>query len=171
MCAPVGRARCYHSFMPRTPIFEWYGKEYVFEEKGADWYWALGIVALAAMAACILFNNILLALVVLAAASTLGLAAAKHPRTHHFRIFDNSIGIDNSQYFYEDMVDFSVLEYIDESLPTALSIKTNRILAPHILIPIVDHDPMEIYEYVSQHLPEGMHENSLMDRITSLLKL
>jgi len=157
--------------MPRTPLFEWYGKEYVFEEKGADWYWALGIVALAAVVACILFNNILLALVVIAAASTLGLAAAKRPRTHHFTVFDTGIGIDNSLYLYADMVDFSVLEYIDPTLPPALSIKTNRILAPHILIPIVDHDPVEIYEYVSQHIPEGAHENSLIDRITSLLKL
>lgn len=157
--------------MDRAPLYQWYGKEYVFEEKGADWYWALGIIALAAMVACILFNNILLALVVLAAASTLALVAAKHPRTHHFMIFDTGIGIDNSLYLYQDMVDFSVLEYLDETLPPALSIKTNRILAPHILIPIVDQDPMEIYEYISNHLPEGMHENSLLDHLISKLKL
>ncbi|HEV7121591.1 MAG TPA: hypothetical protein VGN56_02055 [Candidatus Paceibacterota bacterium] len=157
--------------MDRAPLYEWYGKEYVFEEKGADWYWALGIIALAAMIACILFNNILLALVVLAAACSLALLAAKHPRTHHFMIFDIGVGIDTSLYLYQDMVDFSVLEYLDETLPPALSIKTSRILAPHILIPIVDHDPIEIYGYISQHLPEGMHENSLLDHLISLLKL
>ncbi len=163
--------RCYYYAMARTPLYEWYGMEYVFEEKGADWYWALGIIALAALVACILFNNLLLGLVVVAAAAALALTSAKHPRTHHFMIFDVGIGIDNSMYLYQDMVDFSVLEYLDETLPPALSIKTSRILAPHILIPIVDHDPVEIYEYISQHLPEGMHENSLFDRITSLLKL
>ncbi|MDB5237088.1 MAG: hypothetical protein JWL88_190 [Parcubacteria group bacterium] len=157
--------------MNRTALYEWYGKEYVFEEKGADWYWALGIIALAAIVACILFNSILLAFVVLAAASTLALSVAKHPRTHHFMIFDIGVGIDNSLYLYQDMVDFSILEYLDETFPPALSIKTNRILAPHILIPIVDHDPIEIYEYISLHLPEGMHENSVMDRLVSLLKL
>jgi hypothetical protein len=149
------RVRCYYYAMARTPLYEWYGTEYVFEEKGADWYWALGIIGL----------------VVVAAAAALGLTAAKHPRTHHFMIFDVGIGIDNSLYLYQDMVDFSVLEYLDAALPPALSIKTSRILAPHILIPIVDHDPIEIYEYISQHLPEGMHENSLFDRLTSLLKL
>lgn len=168
--APCKR-RCYHEHMPRTPIYEWYGKEYAFEEKGADWYWALGIIAFAAVVACVLFNNILLALVVVAAASSLALVAAKHPRTHHFMIFDTGVGIDNSLYLYEDMIDFSVLEYLDETLPPALSIKTNHILAPHLLIPIVDHDPIDIYEYVSQHLPEGAHENSLMDRITAMLRL
>ncbi|MDB5265374.1 MAG: hypothetical protein JWM39_87 [Parcubacteria group bacterium] len=157
--------------MNRTPLYEWYGTEYVFEEKGADWYWALGIIALAAVVACVLFNNLLLGLVILAAAGTLALMAAKHPRTHHFMIFDTGVGIDNNLYLYQDMVDFSVLEYLDETLPPALSIKTSRIMAPHILIPIVDHDPVEIYEYISLHLPEGMHENSLMDHFISLLKI
>lgn len=157
--------------MARTPLYEWYGKEYVFEEKGADWYWALGIIALAAIVACVLFNDILLALVVLAAASTLALTSAKHPRTHHFMIFDTGVGIDHSLYLYQDMRDFAVLEYLDTALPPALSIKTNHLLAPHILIPIVDHDPEEIYEYISIHLPEGMHEESLLDRLTAMLKL
>ena len=157
--------------MRPTTVFEWYGKEYVFEEKNADWYWAVGIIAIAAMVACVLFNNILLALVVLAAATALALTTAKRPRTHRFSIYDIGVGIDNNLYLYEDMVDFSVLEYIDETLPPSLSIKTNHILAPHILIPIVDHDPVEVYEYVSQHLPDGMHEHSLFDRITAFLKL
>jgi hypothetical protein len=157
--------------MARAPLYEWYGKEYVFEEKGSDWYWALGIIALAAIVACVLFNDILLALVVLAAASTLALTSAKHPRTHHFMIFDTGVGIDHSLYLYQDMRDFAVLEYLDPELPPALSIKTNHILAPHILIPIVDQDPDEIYEYISQHLPEGMHEESLIDRLTAMLKL
>lgn len=157
--------------MASAPLYEWYGKEYVFEEKGADWYWALGIIALAGFVACILFNDLLLALVILAAACALALTAAKHPRTHHFMIFDTGVGIDNSLYRYQDMVDFSVLEYLDETLPPALSIKTSRILAPHILIPIIDHDPIEIYEYISNHLPEGMHEHSLIDRLASMLKL
>ena len=108
---------------------------------------------------------------VLAAAATLALTAAKHPRTHHFMIFDTGVGIDHSLYLYEDMIDFAIIEYIDDASPPALSIKTNRIMAPHILIPIVDHDPMEIYNYISIHLPEGMHDESLLDRLTAMLKL
>jgi hypothetical protein len=112
-----------------------------------------------------------LALLVMAAAGALALSVAKHPRTHHFMIFDTGLGIDRSLYLYEDMIDFSVIEYLDESLPPALSIKTNHVLAPHILIPIVDHDPIEIYEYVSQHLPEGAHGISIFDRLVSWMKL
>ena len=69
------------------------------------------------------------------------------------------------------MRDFAILEFIDPEQPPALSIKTNHVLAPHIWIPINDHDPVDIYEYISNHLPEGMHEETLLDRITSFLRL
>jgi hypothetical protein len=156
--------------MRHTVVFEWDGMEYAFEEKSADWYWALGIITLAGIIASILFGNVLLALVILAGGATVGLQAAKHPRLHHFSITDVGVTIDTSLYLYEDMMDFSILEYIDQTLPPALSIKTKHILAPHLLIPINDHHPDDVYEYVSNHLPEGMHEESLVDRIVTMLR-
>lgn len=157
--------------MPREPLFAWNGSEYSFEEHGADWYWALGIITVAAMLAAILFSNILLALVILAAAATIGLQAAKHKRVHHFSVYDNGVAIDGNLYLYKDMRDFAILEYVDPSLPPALSIKTNHILAPHLLIPINDYDAVDIYDYISNHLPEGMHEETLLDRATTMLRL
>ena len=157
--------------MPRPPIFEWHAKEYASEEKASDWYWALGIVAIGLIIVCILFNDILLALVVLAAAVAVALQAAKRPRIHRFAIVDTGILIDNHLYQYDSMMHFSVLEYIDETIPPALSIKTRHLLAPHLLIPIVDHDPVEIYEYISLHLPEGKHDESTIDRVIELIGL
>src|SRR5665213_3397521 len=110
--------------MAQLPIFEWHGKEYAPEDKSADWYWAVGIVAVAIIIACVLFNNILLALVVAAAAASASacLQAAKHPRIHRFTITERGIGVDNRFYEFESMLHFSVLEYLDETLPPALSI-------------------------------------------------
>ena len=157
--------------MERDALFSWEGHEYAFEEHGADWYWALGIITLAAVLVAILFSNILLALVILAGAFSIGIQAAKHRRLHRFTIYDNGIAIDGDLYEYAAMRDFAILEYVDPTLPPALSIKTNRILAPHLLIPIHDYDPDEIYFYISNHLPEGMHEETLVDRLTSLMRL
>lgn len=156
--------------MIREPIFSWEGREYSFEERGPDWYWALGIITIAGVLASILFSNILLALVILAGAAAVALQAAKHHRVHRFDIYDNGIAIDDSLYLYEDMRDFSVLEYLDPDQPPALSIKTNHIMAPHLLIPIHDYDPEDVYEYIENHLPEGMHEETLIDRLSALLK-
>lgn len=165
------RARCYHYAMARDPLYVWEGHEYVFEEHGPDWYWALGIITFAAVVTAILFSNILLALVIVAGAATIALQAAKHRRVHRFSIYENGIAIDTTLYLYEDMRDFAILEYVDPTLPPALSIKTNHVLAPHLLIPINDHDPEEIYFYVANHLPEGMHEETLLDRVAGMLRI
>ena len=153
------------------PIFEWQGKEYTFEEKSADWYWALGIIAIAIIVACVLFNNIILALVVGVGAITIALHAAKHPRIHRFQIMEDGIVIDTNMYPYENMLHFSVLEYADPTWPPSLSIKMRSLLVPHLLIPIVGHDPLEVYEYISNHLPEGRHDESVIDRIVDLMRI
>ncbi|HYD93001.1 MAG TPA: hypothetical protein VEB18_00900 [Candidatus Paceibacterota bacterium] len=157
--------------MEETPVFAWEGREYQFEEKTADWYWALGIIATAAAIASVLFGNILLALVIAAAAVSVALVASRGSRMHRFAIFENGVAIDDHFYPFEIMLHFSVLEYVDETLPPSLSIKTRRFLTPHFLIPIVGHDPVEIYEFISQHLPEGNHHESPMDRLVELFRI
>lgn len=164
--------RWYHvDIMARAPLFEWKGHEYPFEEKGSDWYWAVAIVAGAGVIASLLFSNIILALLILAAAGTLALQAAKHQREHYFAITERGVVIDNNLYRYEDMMHFSVLEYADETLPPSLSIKTRNFLSSHILIPIVGHDPVEIYNFFAEHIPEGAHDESFFDRLIEMIKL
>ncbi len=157
--------------MPRGVIWEWNGHEYSFEEKGSDWYWALGIIAVAGVIASILFSNVILALVVAAGAGALALEAAKRPREHYFAVTERGVVIDRNLYPYESMLSFTVLEYADESMPPSLSIKTKHFLASHLLIPIVGHDPVEIYEFFSAHIPEGKHDESVFDHLIGLLRL
>ena len=157
--------------MNPTPVFEWEGREYRFEEKSADWYWALGILATAAAIAAVLLGNVLLALVIAAATTSIALVASHSPRMHRFGIYEEGIVIDDMLYPYESMLHFSVLEYADETLPPSLSIKTRHVFAPHLLIPIVGHDPVEVYEYISLHLPEGRHDESILDRAIDLFRL
>ncbi len=158
--------------MASSVVFEWQGKEYFVDEKGADWYWALGIIATAAIIVSILFSNLLLALVILTGSAALALTAAKRPEIHRFALTDTGVAIDNNLYLFSNMRHFSVLEYIDPSLPPALSIKTNHVFSPHLVIPITTHNPMDIYEYVLQHVPEGRHhELSLLDHMVGLFRL
>jgi hypothetical protein len=157
--------------MARAVFFEWEAIGYLFEEKSADWYWSLGIVAVASAIASALFGNVILALLILAASGTLALSTLKRPRMHRFRITDEGVMIDENLYEYESIVSFSVLEYIDPSTPPALSLKTRKLLAPHLLVPIVGHDPVEVYEFFATHVEEGKHDESLVDRILELLRL
>ncbi len=157
--------------MPRPPLFEWTGTEYEFAEKSTDWYWALGIIALAGIVASVLFGNFLLALVILSAAVAVALQAMKRSRTHHFMITELGLQIDDRLYPYDTMLHFSVLEYLDEKLPPALSIKTRSLLSPHLLIPLSGVDAEAVYEYLSNHLDEGNHEVSVVDRLVEMFQL
>lgn len=157
--------------MGGTVVFEWQGKNFGPDERGSDWYWALGIVAVAGIVASVLFGNVILALVIGAAAITLALQAIKRPRIHRFAVTDVGVVIDDNLYPYERMLHFSVLEYIDPTLPPALSIKTSNLLAPHLLIPIVGPDPVEVYEYISLHLEEGNHHESFFDHLVDMMRL
>ena len=157
--------------MARAVFFEWEAMEYAFEEKGADWYWALGIIAVAIAVTSALFGNLILALLVIAASGTLALAVAKHPRLHRFQVTEQGIVMDDNLYTYDNILSFSILEYIDPTLPPALSLKTTHILAPHLLIPVVGPNPDELFEFLYEHIEEGKHDESLMDRGIDMLRL
>lgn len=157
--------------MARDVYFEWTANGYVYEEKSPDWFWAVGIVAVAGAIASMLFGNFILALLIVVAAVTLSLSALKRPRTHTFRIADDGLWIDDTLYDYDDILSFSVLEYIDPNLPPTLSLRTKKFLVPHLLVPIVDADPIEIYEFFVGQVEEGRHDQSLTDRIIDLLRL
>lgn len=157
--------------MARAVFFEWEAIGYLFEEKSADWYWSLGIVAVASAIASALFGNVILALLILAASGTLALSTLKRPRIHQFRITEDGVMIDDNLYEYDSIVSFSVLEYIDPAMPPVLSLRTHKLLAPHLLIPIVGPDPLEVYEFFADHVEEGRHDESAVDRIIDLLRL
>lgn len=157
--------------MARVVFFEWDAEGYLFDEKSSDWYWALGIIAVASAVASVLFGNVILALLIIVAAGALALSSMKRPQMHRFRITDMGVEIDGNVYEYDSIISFSVLEYIDPNTPPALSLRTHKLLAPHLLIPIVGHDPVEIYDFFEDHVEEGKHDESVIDRLIEFLRL
>ena len=96
--------------MARPPLFEWEGREYDHEPKSAEWYWALGIIALAGVVAAVLFGEYLIAALVAFAAAALALHAAKVPPIHHFRLVEEGLVIGDELHPYARMESFSILE-------------------------------------------------------------
>jgi hypothetical protein len=156
--------------MARIAAFEWHGKEYSSDQRSPDWYWALGIVAAALIVICILFGNVLLSVVVLVAAVAVGLQAAKHSRIHRYTLTERELIIDDVSHPYDTMLSYSVLEYLDDTLPPALSIKTDTILTPHLLIPLPVEDADDIYEYLLQHVPHEEHAMTFADYLIRLFR-
>lgn len=155
--------------MPRSALLEWEGREYNHNPKTADWYWALGIIAVALTIALVLFGNYLLAVLVVVAAAALALHAAKHPPLHRFRLVEQGIMIGDDLHPFRRMLSFSVLEDIEGELPPLLSIKNESWLSPHLLVPLVDVDADIVYAHFLQHVDEGEHPHTFVDLVAALL--
>ncbi len=155
--------------MSSSPVFTWKAKEYEYDEKPAEWYWALGIITVGAIVASILFGNYLLAAVFASAAFAIGLQAAKEPREHTIHLSHKGLFIGNRHYSFEMMHSFSVLEYIDETKPPVLSIKTHSLFSPHLMIPLEGVDADAVYALLFAYVDSGDHKETLVDRLIEKL--
>ncbi|MHB8710318.1 MAG: hypothetical protein ACYC6X_02070 [Minisyncoccota bacterium] len=155
--------------MPRTALLEWEGREYDHNPKSADWYWALGIIAVAGTVAAILFGSYLLAVLVLVAAVVLALHAAKKPPLHRFRLVEQGLVIGEELHPFERMISFSVLEDIENEFPPLISIKTMSWLSPHLVIPLAGVDVDMVYAYFLHHVDEAEHHHTFNDLVAAWL--
>jgi hypothetical protein len=155
--------------MASTVIAEWEGREYDYNPKSADWYWALGIIAAASAIASVLFGNILFAILIVVAAIALSLHAAKRPPLHRFRLIENGLLIGEDFHPYEKMRSFSVLEDIEGELPPLLSIKTDNWHSPHLLIPLEGVDADLLYAHFLRNVDEAEHQHSFTDLVAAWL--
>ncbi len=155
--------------MPRNALLEWEGREYDHNPKDSDWYWSVGIIAVAGTLAAILFGNYLFALLIIIAAATLALHAAKVPPLHRFRLVENGIYIGDQLHPFSKMTSFSVLEDIEGEFPPMISIKTESWLSPHLIIPLEGVDPDAVYEYFLQHVDEDEHHHTFSDLVAAWL--
>jgi hypothetical protein len=155
--------------MAANTILEWQGREYDHDPKSADWYWALGIIAVAGAIASLLFSNILLAVLILIAAVAIALHAAKEPPLHTFRLVDTGLMIGDDMHPYERMHSFTVLEDIEGELPPVLSIKTESWHSPHLVIPLEGVDADLIYAHFLRNVEEGDHHHTVSDLVAAWL--
>lgn len=155
--------------MARNVLLEWEGREYDHNPKDADWYWALGIIAVAGTIAALLFGSYLLAVLIVVAAASFALHAAKQPPLHRFQLVEQGIVIGDDLHTFERMISFSVLEDVDGEFPPMISIKTESWLSPHLIIPLEGVDVDRVYTYFLQHVDEGEHQHSFTDLVAAWL--
>ena len=156
--------------MASNALAEWRGREYDHNPKDADWYWAVGIIAVASILASILFGNYLLATLFGIAAAALALHAAKEPPLHHFRLVEQGIIIGDELHPFGRMTSFSVLEDIEGEFPPMISIKTMSWLSPHLIIPLEGVDADMVYDHFLQHVDEEEHKHTFVDLVAAWLR-
>ena len=143
--------------MENEKIIAWQTFEYQSRARGGDWFWAVGIIALAAAVTSILFKNFLFGILIIIATFTLMLQAARKPRLLRFEINQTAITAGQIAYPLSSLESF----WLDEKTPAdiRLLLKSKNLTAMLIAIPIGDTKPQTVKDFLSGRLAEEeLHE-------------
>ncbi len=153
--------------LAQAPL-EWSAHEYVHVEKTTEWYWALGLVAVAGAIAALLANDVLFALFILIIAFVLALFASRPPQIVHFSISQRGVRIDDDLHPYNSIKSFAIHELSPDHTPK-LILETSRMIVPHIVIPLEGIHADDVHKYLARFLPEEDHVEPLSHRIMEWL--
>ncbi len=147
----------------KEPRISWEIEEYNHREKGPDWFWALGVIAIASAAIAVIFHDTLFAIFIILAAIVLGFYAARRPEIIEISISDEGVRIKNFFYSFEKIKGFSIDEH---DLGNHLIIETSRIVAPVISIALpYTIDPESLRQLLLTRLTEKNFKEQLTHRV------
>ena len=129
----------------------WSAYEHEHIERGSDWFWALGIIAVSAALTSVLFANVLFAILILVAAATIGLVAQHPPELHEFEITEKGIRTGKTMHPYDRIISFWIDEELEEPM---LLIDTTAFMAPNLIIPLGDMHAEDIRAFLGERVEE-----------------
>ncbi len=134
-------------------LFSWQAYEYKDRTVKVDWFWALGIIALAGSVAAFIYGNFLVGIFIIFASIALVFFATVKPELITYEITSNGIIYEGVFYPYENLHCF----WMDEFEPDnkKLLVKSERFFVPILALPYDNQETAErIYEILSEVLPE-----------------
>jgi len=146
---------------------EWHAHEHYPFEHSADWFWALGIIAIASTATAIIFGNILFGILILMAGIAMGILARKTPYESHFILTPRALIIDSAKYAVSDLKAFWIHE--DRETPLLL-VDTPRFMTPDLVIPLngVNHEAVREW-FLAHNIPQKeLHEGFALKLLETL---
>lgn len=144
-----------------NPILSWKIEEYVHREKNPDWFWALGVIAIAGAAIAVVYHDPLFALFIIIGACILGYYAAREPKIIDIAITEEGIQIKDSLYAYKKLKGFSIDEH---KMGNQLMIESDRIITPLISIPLPSSiEPTTVIQILEGKVP---HKEDLKEHPT-----
>lgn len=151
----------------RPPI-EWEAHEYVHVEKTPEWFWALGLIAVAGSIAAVLYDSVIFAVYILIAAFVLALFANRQPNVVRFAVTQRGVRIDDVLYPYNSLESFAVDELSPNHTPK-LILESRKAFAPKLVIPLEGVDADEVHDFIARFLPEDDHIEPLSHRVMEWL--
>ncbi|MDR3570753.1 MAG: hypothetical protein P4L81_00950 [Candidatus Pacebacteria bacterium] len=155
---------------PQRHVLRWSAYEHEFNERGADWFWALGIIAVCGAALSVLFQDTLFGILILIAAFAFGLLANTPPELATFEISDRGIRINGILHRYDEIISFWVEDEHHKGRPLLL-VDTTKFMSPNFIIPIEGIDSHLVRRFLKQHAKELPMKEPLSHKIVEFFGL
>jgi len=136
---------------PRV-ILRWSAYEHEHVERGGDWFWALGIVALSCAVVSILFHDVLFAVLIMMAAAIIGMLANVPPDLVSFELSERGVRVGDTLHRFHEIISFWVEEEGHER--PLLLIDTIKFMSPNLIIPIEHIDPHLVRAFMRERAEE-----------------
>jgi hypothetical protein len=118
----------------------------------SDWFWILGIFAVATSIAAMLLGNVLLGILILLGSVVASIAAMRDPKIVSYAVSQRGVRIDETLYPYTTLECFC----IDEKGPMGpqLFVKSEKLFMPLLILPLPADAERDIENLISSRLPE-----------------
>ncbi|MDO8481865.1 MAG: hypothetical protein Q7S75_02170 [bacterium] len=130
----------------------WSAYEHEHIPRDANWFWALGIVAVSVALTSILFSNVLFAILIIVAAFTVGIIARTPPELMEFEISERGIRVGGTLHRYDEIISFWVED--EEGHEPLLLVDTIKFMSPNLIIPIEHIDPQLVRAFLQERVEE-----------------
>src|ERR1700691_2599842 len=114
-------------------VLRWSAYEHEHIERGGDWFWALGIIAVCAAIMSALFHDTLFGLVIIVGAFTLALLANTPPDISTFELSERGIRINGTLHRFDEIISFRVEDEHHHHHRPLLLIDTIKFMSPNFI--------------------------------------
>jgi hypothetical protein len=140
----------------------WQTPEKVSRKKSADWYWALGILALAGSGTAVLLGNILFAILIAIAAFVLSIYTARKPQSLSVEINERGVVVNSTLHPFPTLKSFWVEE---GSHGAQLFITPKQFFSLQLSLPLEEEQAGKVREYLLNRLPEEEQGYSFSEQV------
>jgi hypothetical protein len=147
---------------------QWSVDTHEHHEHSIDWYWGLGLLALAGAGLATFFGDFLFAVIIVLSTGSLGVLALRGPREHTVRVSERGVSLDGTLYRWSAVSSF----WVEESIEPRLLVSTKNVLHPQLVLPLGDRTrAASVRSYLRRHAQEEEQQPHLGEHLAELFGL
>ncbi len=151
----------------RGVAVKWEAFEYEHKERSRDWFYMLGIIAVAIAAASVILGNILFGLMVLLGAFVIAMYAVRPPTATEVELSPRGVRLGSRLYPYRSFKSFWVIAHSNR--PPRLLLEPQKTFTPVLSIPLGKMDPEEVHTFLMHYLHEEERTEPFVDLLAERL--